>query len=55
MKTHILFLSFTALLMVACASHEGRKVSSTQDTPAQQEEYVKREGNAGRELGNSAQ
>lgn len=50
MKTHILFLSLTALLMAACASNEGRKVSSTQDTPEQVDEYVKHEGNSGREI-----
>lgn len=31
MKTHIIFLALTALLMSACASYEGRNVASTQD------------------------
>lgn len=45
MRTHIIFLALTALLMTACASHEGRKVASTQE---QQEaiEYSKREANS---------
>ena len=30
MKTHIIFAAFTVLFLTACASHEGRSVSSTQ-------------------------
>ncbi len=49
MKTHFLFTVFAALLLASCASHEGRKVSSTQDS-VEPSEYAKREGNFGREI-----
>jgi|APGre2960657468_1045069.scaffolds.fasta_scaffold10102_4 uncharacterized protein YcfL len=49
MKTHILFATLTALLLTACASHEGRKVSSTQDPVKDELEYSKRESNTGRD------
>ena len=51
MKTHILFTIFTALFLTACASHEGRKVSSTHEAQEQQIEYSKQDGNAGRAFG----
>lgn len=49
MRTHFIFLALTALLVAACASHEGRKVASTQD---QQEtvEYSKRETNSAKDF-----
>lgn len=49
MRTHIIFLALTAILVSACASHEGRNISSKQE---QQEtyEYTRAEGNSGREL-----
>lgn len=31
MRTHIFLLALTALLVAACASHEGRNVASTQE------------------------
>jgi uncharacterized protein YcfL len=49
MKTHILFATLTALLFTACASHEGRSVSSTQDPVKEELEYSKRESNTGRD------
>ena len=50
MKTHILLLSLTALLMVACASKEGRSVSSTQENPEEVQEHSKVEGYSGRDF-----
>lgn len=50
MKTHFLFATLTALLLTACASHEGRKVSSTQEATDSPVEYSQREVNAGREI-----
>jgi hypothetical protein len=50
MKTHILLTILTITLLTACASREGRKVSSTQETPEQQTEHAKFDGNAGRDL-----
>lgn len=49
MRTHIIFLALTALLVSACASHEGRKVASTQQ---QQEavEYSKHEAPSNRDF-----
>lgn len=47
MKTHFLFTVFAALLLASCASHEGRKVSSTQDSQ-EQVEYARGEANFGR-------
>lgn len=52
MKTHILFATLTALLLTACASHEGRKVAS--ETPEQKQEdafiFNRTEPNADHEL-----
>jgi hypothetical protein len=50
MKTHILFSILTALFLTACASNEGRKVSSTQDPEEQTEEYTKHERASGRDF-----
>jgi uncharacterized protein YcfL len=50
MKTHILFALITAFLLTACASHEGRKISSTEETREEQLEYSKLEGNKGRDF-----
>jgi len=50
MKTHIIFSILTALILTACASKEGRQVSSTQDTPEEQHEHSRYEGNAGRDV-----
>lgn len=49
MRTHIIFLTLTALLVSACASHEGRNISSKQE---QQEatEYSKVDTNSGRDM-----
>ncbi len=49
MKTHIIFLSLTALLFVSCASKESRDIASTKETPEQQKEYSKVEGYSGRD------
>lgn len=50
MKTHILFTILTALFLTACASHEGRKVSSTQDVEEDEpSEYSKHETTSGRD------
>lgn len=40
MKTHILFALFAAMVMSACASREGREISSTEQQA--QEEYQTR-------------
>lgn len=50
-KTHILFLSFTALLLTACASKEQRMVSETEDTPQEELQYSKYDTNSGRDVG----
>ena len=53
MKTHILFSLVLALFLTACASHEGRNISSTdkeyQEDQAQQAFYLER--NNARETG----
>ena len=49
MKTHILFATLTALFLTACASHEGRSISSTQDQHEQESYRV--QGSADREVG----
>ena len=51
MMTHILFTILTALFLTACASHEGRKVSSTQEAQEEQIQYSKQDGNASRPFG----
>lgn len=49
MRTHIFLLALTALLVSACASHEGRNVASTQQ---QQDpiEYSKVEAPSGKDF-----
>ncbi len=55
MKTHIFLTLVMALFFTACASHEGRTISSTekeyQDDQAQQAFYLER--NSARETGAS--
>jgi outer membrane biogenesis lipoprotein LolB len=51
MKTHILFAILTALFLTACASHEGRSISSTQDQQEQERDAHRALGNANREIG----
>lgn len=50
MKTHIFLAIFISAWLSGCASNEGRRVSSTEETKKQQLEYSKHEGNAGREF-----
>lgn len=49
MKTHILFTILTALFLTACASHEGRKVSSTQEDQEEASQYTKQDARTGRD------
>lgn len=51
MKTHILLTAFITIFLAACASHEGRSISSTEqvvDTPL---EYAKHEAHSGAPIG----
>lgn len=52
MKTHILLITLAALFITACASHEGRSVSSTQEEQ-QKEDYIFSRGGSsgGRDIG----
>jgi len=52
MKTHILFTILTALFLTACASHEGRSISSTQEQRQQDERsFNQGEASGAREIG----
>lgn len=50
MKTHILFTILSALFLTACASHEGRSISSTSAQEQELDRY-RVQGNADREVG----
>lgn len=54
MKTHILSAILTALFLTACASHEGRKLASTQEAQKEEQleqtQYSKQDANSGRDL-----
>jgi len=50
MKTHILFLALSGFLLVACASHEGRSLSSVEDSRQEQSEAAHADGRYGREF-----
>jgi hypothetical protein len=51
MKTHIIFAIFTLFLFTACASKEGRSLSSTDETRQEQLEYSHVNGSASRDFG----
>lgn len=53
MKTHIFLAFVMTLLVTACASHEGRTISSTaQEEVSEQQTYFSRaEGSGAREAG----
>lgn len=48
MKTHIILAICTVLLVTACASNEGRSISSTQETKEEQQAHL-RDANAGKD------
>ena len=50
MKTHILLTILAAIVLTACASHEGRKVSSTQDTQEEQTDYAQQDARSGKDF-----
>jgi uncharacterized protein YcfL len=47
MKTHILLMTLAALFLTACASHEGRSVSSTQEEQKKEDYIFSRGGSSG--------
>ena len=51
MRTHIFSAIMTAFLLSACASKEGRTISSTQSEDQKQTYQSKAEGNAFKDVG----
>lgn len=49
MKTHILLAICSVLFVTACASNQGRSVSSTAETPEEELEHTKWDGQSGRD------